>query len=62
MVKVYDMLAGTWTDEEQEDEGVGRGGCCRQAPEAKQRRAAIPRLQLALLPVSATDASTRWPR
>lgn len=62
MVKVYDMLAGTWTDEAQDDDGVGRGGCCRPAPEATRARVAMPRLQLALLPIRATVASTRGPR
>ena len=62
MVTVYDMLADTWTDDEPEDEGVGRGGCCRREAAPQQRRAPMPRLQLALLPVPVADTRPRWPR
>jgi hypothetical protein len=59
MVTVYDMRAGTWTDEEQEDEGVGRGGCCRRETASQGRRLAMPRLQLGLIPVTPADAASR---
>ncbi|MCU0935877.1 MAG: hypothetical protein MUF66_07360 [Gammaproteobacteria bacterium] len=60
MVTVYDMRAGTWTDDEaQEDDGVGRGGCCRREAASRERRLAAPRLQLGLLPVSTADTATR---
>ncbi len=62
MVKVFDMRAGTWTDDEQDDDGVGRGGCCHGEPQPRDRRAALPRLQLALVAVRTDSAATRWPR
>jgi hypothetical protein len=51
MVTIYDMLAGTWTDEEGDLEGPGRGGCCRPSPSRREARPAMPRLELALMPV-----------
>jgi hypothetical protein len=52
MVTIYDMRTGNWTDDEVDLEGPGRGGCCRPAPSRREARPAMPRLELALLPVA----------
>jgi hypothetical protein len=51
MVSVYDMRTGSWYDGEGEDEGPGHGGCRAPRPSTGSPLRAVPRLELALMPV-----------
>jgi hypothetical protein len=51
MMMVYDIRAGVWVDDDEDEDGPGRGGCRRPPRPAGGRDAPTPRLALGLQPV-----------
>jgi hypothetical protein len=55
MVIIFDMVAGRWSDEQDDCEGPGRGGCRRPASPREPQARRAPGLQLALVTVGEAE-------